>query len=66
MRSYYIWYNAKDAKYFYGSESQFYETAKRHDDSLIIAEEFTNLTHEFAQKITNKLNENLIISNQRI
>lgn len=66
MNDYYIWYNSKDGKYFFGSESQFTEITKKYNDNLIIAEEFMNLSQEFAKKITTKLNENLNLYNQSL
>ncbi|MGB3466410.1 MAG: hypothetical protein WBA74_14115 [Cyclobacteriaceae bacterium] len=58
---YIIWYDATVGKYCCGDERAYRQAVASTTDNAILAEEFINTSPGLVEKITTKLNNNLII-----
>ena len=58
---YIIWYDATIGEYRWGSEDDYREAVANTVDNAILAEEFMNTSSALVEKITDKLNKNLVL-----
>ena len=58
---YIIWYNASTRSYNWGDEMAYEMASSNSPDDSILAEEFTNTSVKIVEKITSKLNDNMIL-----
>lgn len=58
---YLIWYDASSKMYSWGDETAYHVAISNSADNAILAEEFINTSSKIVDKITAKLNQNLVL-----
>ena len=58
---YLIWYDASSGSYSWGDETAYHVAISNSQDNAILAEEFVNTSSKLVDKITAKLNRNLVL-----
>lgn len=58
---YIIWYDASSRAYSWGDETAYHIAISNSQDNAILAEEFVNTSSKIVDKITAKLNRNLVL-----
>jgi hypothetical protein len=65
-QKYIIWYNTVTISYNCGTREKYNTMKQFYGDSAILAEEFIHMSEHLVQKITDKLNRNLRLTEESL